>query len=84
MANSEPKIADLIMARRELADKVRETYSPNNYPGSKAWTRNQAAIDALAQWDTEHPDVVAEIERRRAAQAQSRMESISPVTGGDL
>jgi hypothetical protein len=69
MESKTMNIADRIIERKELEQRCRDTYSPDNYPGSKAWTRNQAALDALNAYDQQHPEVVAEIQRRRAAKS---------------
>jgi hypothetical protein len=77
-------LADQIMHRRELEQAIRDTYSPDSFPGSKKWSRNQAAINTLEAYDAQYPEVVTEVTRRRNIQSGITAAAISPVTGGDL
>ena len=55
---------DLIKQRYELSA---ESDSDGAFPGSKAWARANAAGKLLAAFDAEHPDVLAEVQRRHSA-----------------
>ena len=57
--------------RQVLADKAYNTYSPSNYPGSRAWRANMAAEAALEAFDAAHPEIVAEIRAARDAKPMS-------------
>ena len=61
----------LKLDRQALADRAYNTYSPSNYPGSKAWRANMAAEAALEAFDAAHPEVIAAIKAARDAKPLS-------------
>ena len=59
----------LYAERQEIADRERNLYSPEYFPGSAGWNKHNTALKALAAFDAEHPEIIAEIEAQRAAKA---------------
>lgn len=53
--------------RKVLAEKVSDLYSPEDFPGSKAWRACQQAQRELNAFDAEHPEIIAAIKAERAA-----------------
>lgn len=47
--------ASLKGKREALAIEVYNTYSPDDFPGSKRWLAHKRATDALAAFDAAHP-----------------------------
>ena len=56
---------DLRAQRKILADAEYAAYSPFHFPGSVAWQKSQAALDALLAFDAEHPEIIAELMRKK-------------------
>lgn len=63
--------------RDVLAAAVYDSYSADNYPGSRAWIANKRAADALAAFDAAHPEIVAEITAARKANQAADYEALS-------
>lgn len=62
-------LAALIQTRRDLSCACD---SDGAFPGSRAWTRAQAAEKALAAFDAAHPEVLAAIQADHAAKMAGR------------
>lgn len=62
-------MSELREERKGLVDEEYNTYSPEHFPGSKAWNRNRAARMAVTAFDSAHPEVIAEIRARQAEKA---------------
>ena len=56
---------DLRAQRKALADAEYAAYSPFHFPGSAAWQKSQAALDALLAFDAQHPEIIAELMRKK-------------------
>ena len=56
---------DLRAQRKILADAEYASYSPFHFPGSAAWKKSQAALDALLAFDAQHPEIIAELMRKK-------------------
>ena len=63
--------------RELLARECENTYSPEHYPGSRAWQKNKVATDALRAFDDAHPEIVAAINAARAAKHAADYEALS-------
>lgn len=64
-------------AREKLATEEYNTYSANHYPGSKAWFRNSEAAKALREFDSAHPELIAELTAERNAKAKADYDALS-------
>ncbi len=51
---------DLKEQRKELAEAVYNSYSPEDFPGSKAWRITQSHQKQLNEFDTAHPEIIAQ------------------------
>lgn len=57
--------AELKTERASLNEKVFNSYSPDDFPGSKKWRITLAAQTALNDFDIAHPEIIAEFEAAR-------------------
>lgn len=61
---------DLITARNELAENL--FYSDSDaFPGSAAWREQNAAGEALEDFDAEHPEIIVAIRAAKDAEHQA-------------
>ena len=51
---------DLKKQRKELAEAVFYSYSPEDFPGSKAWCVTQSQQKNLNEFDAAHPEIIAQ------------------------
>lgn len=58
-------LADLIQQRKQLSRDVINLYSPEHFPGSRAWHAQERAECALHAFDAAHPEVVAHLKAVR-------------------
>jgi hypothetical protein len=63
--------------REVLATAEYDSYSEDNYPGSRAWMANKRAADALAAFDAAHPEIIAAITAARKAKQAADYEALS-------
>lgn len=65
--SQEPNVVEISLAdqRAEIAGRLADRAGA--FPGSSAWRQAQALEAELAAFDAAHPEVVAEINARRAA-----------------
>ena len=56
--------------RRDLAETVYNLYSPDNFPGSRAWIECNNARKELAAFDAAHPEIIAQIKDDQAAKSR--------------
>lgn len=63
MDKTHPLRVERLALKRAAAD----AYSPDNFPGSKAWLDHSAAEKALREFDGAHPEVLASIKAEKAA-----------------
>lgn len=59
----------LIAEYRALRTAEEDTYSEDNFPGSRAWLANQRATIARRAFAKAHPEVIAAIKAVRQAPA---------------
>ncbi len=59
----------LRIERRRLSQVASDLYSPENFPGSKAWLACSAAEQALKDFDAANPEVLASVKAEKAAAA---------------
>ncbi|MBW2559447.1 MAG: hypothetical protein JRE40_01190 [Deltaproteobacteria bacterium] len=58
---------DLTTKRQELHEAVFNSYSPDDFPGSKNWQITFSAQNELNEFDKAHPEIVAKIKAAKAA-----------------
>jgi hypothetical protein len=71
--NETPEQKQLRKQRRQLADNDYNTYSPDDFPGSKRWNEHNAAEKALRAFDAAHPEVKAALQAKKDAKASKRL-----------
>jgi hypothetical protein len=59
--------ASLAETRKQLVSDEYNSYSPDNFPGSKPWRVNYIARKALSDFDAAHPEIKAAIDADKAA-----------------
>lgn len=67
-----PKASDLATDRERLLGAVTNTYSPDNFPGSKGYHAYISAKKALETFDASHPEIFKAI-REKHQQADKRL-----------
>ena len=60
-----------------LSDAEYNSYNPDAFPGSRAWKANNIAAQALAAFDAEHPEIIAEIKAEQAAARAAKYAAMS-------
>ena len=65
---------DLKETRNELAEQVDGLYSPDNC--SRGWVKCNAAEKQLAEFDRNHPEVIAEIKAAQAAKDKATADKL--------
>ena len=60
---------ELRATRRALVDAEEGSYSPEHFPGSKAWMANKRAANAVDAFDASHPEIKAALKTEREARA---------------
>lgn len=63
--------------RAKLAREERNTYSPNYFPGTRAWHKNHDAVIALREFDAAHPEIAAEIDAAWRAREAAKYDALS-------
>ena len=58
----------LNLERENLAEQVRESYSPDDFPGSANWRITRNHQKALDVFDAAHPEIITKIKAERKAQ----------------
>ena len=51
-------------------------YSPDNFPGTPAWSKHQEVREALRAWMGENPEIVAKWETTAAEKRAARLREI--------
>lgn len=58
-------LSSLIAEYKRLSRVADGLYSPSNYPGSKAWMAQRAAVKAAKEFEAAHPEVIEAIKAAR-------------------
>ena len=63
--------------RKALAEAEYNSYDPDNFPGSARWRKNKVDADALAAFDTVHPEIIEAIKAEKKAAEKAAYDSLS-------
>lgn len=71
------KMATLEGQREALASADYNTYSPENFPGSKRYNEHIVAEKALKAFDIAHPEIKAALQTKLDAETAERMKDVN-------
>ncbi len=63
--------------RAALVIKERDTYSPENFPGSSRWLENKKWADQIAEIDRDHPEISEKLNADRKARDKAKYDALS-------
>lgn len=70
-------MSNLRTEREALAQAESRSYDPDAFPGSARWMKNNNAARALAAFDAEHPEIVAELKAEKEAARKAKFDAMS-------
>lgn len=76
-AKQAKKLETLEGQREVLASADYNTYSPDDFPGSKRYNEHQKAEKALREFDAAHPEIKAALQAKKDAETAERMKDVN-------
>lgn len=67
---------DLKKQREALVETASMSYSPDDFPGSAAWQVTCNADKAVATFDVDHPEIIAQIKQDKAAKDKTTADRV--------